>query len=101
MCTEKVKNKSVEVTLIQLFLLFIEQADTLKSQITIDLNALRNRCISRANSISCNLLKMDNTKESLDLVDLVFQQADRWLKYSLEKYPNNTFLLQNIGKRFT
>ena len=109
MCTEKGKNKSVEefydwggknqiVTLIELFLLFID-SDTLKSQTKIYFNALRNRCISRATSISCNLLKMDHTKESLDLVDLVFQQADRWLKYSLEKYPNDTSLLKNIGAR--
>ena len=113
-CTEKVKNKSVEhhqwggknqmVTLIELFLLFIDQADKLKvaeSQITMDSDTLRNRCISRVTSISYNLLKMDKTKESLDLVNSVFQQVDRWLKYSLEKYPNETWLLQAIGKRFT
>ena len=114
MCAEKVKNKSVEhhqwggknqiVTLIELFLLFIDQADKLKfaqSQIKMDSDNLRDRCIARVTSISYNLLKMDKTKESLDLVNLVFERVDPWLKYSIEKYPNETWLLQAIGKRFT
>ena len=111
LCAEKFRGKSVDiqwsgkhqlVTLIQLFLLFLEQADKLKaaeSLTNMDPHTLKNRCMTRAASLSHYLLKVDKTQNSFDLVQIVFQRADRLVKYYLDNDQTDSVigLLKPIG----
>lgn len=87
-------------TVVSLLLLFSEKLDELSAAIEVQMQldplSLKSRCLTRAGSLCCHLLKMDPSR--LTLTQTLFQQSDQLLKQGMKDQSKTiTAFLSSIG----